>query len=171
MQAKIDAKYPGTKLAITEYNFRGGQHISGAIAQADALGVFGRYGLFAASRWQQDPEEPFAEAAFKMYRGFDGAGANFGDVSMAATSSDVSSVAVYASQDSTSPGRAVVVAINRSGAFQDVALQGLSLSGAAHVYRITAEAAQPVFVGEVPVNGTSWYVSLPPMSISTIEIR
>lgn len=171
MQAKIDAKYPGTKLAITEYNFRGGQHISGAIAQADALGVFGRYGLFAASRWQQDPEEPFAEAAFKMYRGFDGAGANFGDVSMAATSSDVSSVAVYASQDSTSPGRAVVVAINRSGAFQDVALQGLSLSGAAHVYRITAEAAQPVFVGEVPVNGTSWYVSLPPMSISTIDIR
>jgi hypothetical protein len=170
MQAKIDANYPGTKLAITEYNFRGGQDISGAIAQSDALGIFGRYGIFAASRWQMDGDESFAEAAFKMYRGFDGAAANFGDISVAATSSNVSKVAAYVSQDSTNPGRTVIVAINRSGEFQDVGLSGLTLSGTAHVYRMTSAAATPVFVGQVPVSGASWSVALPPMSISTIEI-
>jgi hypothetical protein len=181
MQAKIDAKYPGTRLAITEYNFRGGQDISGAIAQADALGIFGQYGLFAASRFQMDANEPFAEAAFKMYRGFDGAAANFGDVSVAATSSDVSKVAVYVSEDSTSVGRWVIVAINRSTVAQDVALNGQNFSGTASVYQMTADTAQtqtlasqpilPMCVGQVPVSGNSWTVTLPPLSVSTIEIR
>ena len=171
MQSKIDAKYPGTKLAITEYNFRGGQHISGAIAQADALGIFGQHGLFAANRWRMDADERFSEGALKIYRGFDGADANFGDISVAASSSDVSKVAVYVSQDSTRPGRVVVVAINRSNDFQDVKLSGLTLSGTARIYRMNADAAQPVFAGQVPVNGTSWFVTLPPMSISTVEIQ
>jgi hypothetical protein len=171
MQDKIDAKYPGTKLAITEYNFRGGQHISGAIAQADALGIFGQYGVFAASRWQMDADESFAEAAFRIYRDFDGAGAAFGDVSIAASSSDVSKVAAYVSQDSTQPGRVVIVAINRSTDFEDVDLSGVSLSGTARVYRMTGDAATPLLVGEVPVNGTSWFLTLPPMTISTVDIH
>jgi hypothetical protein len=171
MQGKIDANYPGTKLAITEYNFRGGHHISGAIAQADALGIFGQHGLFAASRWRMDADEHFSEAAFRMYRGFDGATANFGDISVAATSSDTSKVAAYVSQDSTSPGRVVIVAINRSDDFQDVELSGLPLSGTARLYRMNADAAQPVFAGQTFVNGTSWFVTLPPMSISTVEIQ
>ena len=51
LKGKIAAHYPGTKLAITEYNYGGGNHISGAIAQADVLGIFGREGLFAATLW------------------------------------------------------------------------------------------------------------------------
>ena len=39
---------PDSKLAITEYNYGAGNHISGAIAQADVLGIFGRQELFAA---------------------------------------------------------------------------------------------------------------------------
>ena len=36
-------------LALTEYNFGAGNHISGAIAQADALGAFGQADTFAAT--------------------------------------------------------------------------------------------------------------------------
>ena len=39
------------KIAITEYNYGGNNHISGAIAQADVLGIFGREGVFAANFW------------------------------------------------------------------------------------------------------------------------
>ncbi|HEY6124005.1 MAG TPA: glycoside hydrolase family 44 protein, partial [Steroidobacteraceae bacterium] len=52
LKAKIAANYPDTKLAITEYNYGGGNHISGGIAQADVLGVFGREGLYAATLWR-----------------------------------------------------------------------------------------------------------------------
>lgn len=171
MQAKIDAKYPGTKLAITEYNFRGGMDISGALAEADALGIFGQFGVFAATRWQMDDSEPFEEGAFKMFRGFDGASANFGDTSLMTSSSDTVSVAAYASTDTTAPGRVVFVAINRSTSFKDVALNGATLSGTAKVYRMTAASPDPVFVGSVPVNGTVMYLSLPPMTVSTIEVK
>jgi hypothetical protein len=60
---KIARNYPGTKLAITEYNYNGGTNISGGIAQADALGIFGREGLFAAAIWTAK-NVPLTAAAF-----------------------------------------------------------------------------------------------------------
>jgi hypothetical protein len=41
--------YPGTKLAVTEYDFGGRDDVSGAIAQADALGAFGQQGVHLAT--------------------------------------------------------------------------------------------------------------------------
>ncbi|MCX7720669.1 MAG: glycoside hydrolase family 44 protein [Dictyoglomus thermophilum] len=38
----IDTYYPGAKLAITEYDYGGRNHISGGIAQVDVLGIFGK---------------------------------------------------------------------------------------------------------------------------------
>jgi hypothetical protein len=37
--------YPGTKLAITEYNWGAMGYLNGAVAQADILGIFGREAL------------------------------------------------------------------------------------------------------------------------------
>ncbi len=45
MRDWVAKDYPGTKLAITEYNWGGQEHINGAVAQADILGIFGREGL------------------------------------------------------------------------------------------------------------------------------
>jgi hypothetical protein len=59
LEDKIAANYPGTKLSITEYNYGGANHISGGIAQADALGVFGREGLFAATLWRLVAQQQF----------------------------------------------------------------------------------------------------------------
>ncbi len=48
-KTRIDARNPSMKLAISEYNNGGGQHIAGTIAQADNLGIFGVHSLFAAT--------------------------------------------------------------------------------------------------------------------------
>jgi len=43
--------YPGTPVGINEYNWGAEDHINGATAQADVLGIFGREGLDLATRW------------------------------------------------------------------------------------------------------------------------
>ncbi len=171
MKAKIAAHYPGTQFSITEYNYRGGAHISGAIAQADALGVFGQEGLFAATRWKMSDDEHFAEASFKMFRGFDGSSASFGDTSLKAISTDVSKVSAYVSRDSAHAGRSVLVLINRSTTDQDLSLSGLPLAGTAKAYRMDAQHAAPTSMGQVSVSGSTWVLNLPAMSITTVEIQ
>jgi len=181
LQSKIDAEWPGTQMAITEYESGGDNHIAGAVAQADNLGIFADKGVFAASWWPPSGTYPYTVGAFRAYRGFDGANANFGDTSLKTTSSSIANVSVHASLDSQAAGRVVFVAINRSTSFQEVALNGQTLSGTATVHRITAEsgAAQvaagtpvaPVLAGSVPVSGNSFLIVLPPMSVSTIEVK
>jgi hypothetical protein len=170
MQARIDAFWPGTKLAVTEYDNGGDNHIAGAIAQADNLGIFGSLGVFAANLWPMSNRLPFILGAFRMYRDFDGAKGCFGDVSLAAVSSATTNVAAYVSLDSQRPGRYVIVALNRSFVSQDVNFSGLSVSGTARVYRMAGTNTTPVFVGQVPAHLPSWVIALPPLSVSTIEI-
>src|SRR5699024_3450689 len=69
VQARIAAHNPGTGIAMTEWNYGGGQHISGAIASADVLGIFGRQGVRLATLWELHPEdETYTYAAFRAYR-------------------------------------------------------------------------------------------------------
>ncbi len=180
IQEKIDANFPGTKIAITEYESGGWNHIAGTVAQADNLGVFGAQGVFAANFWPPSGTHDYALAGFRAFRGFDGAAASFGDTSIRATSSDVSQVAVYASEDSGAAGRLVLVAINRSSSTRKVSIDGQTFSGTATLYRMTAASARaqvnaghrvaPVLVGTQPVSGASMFVALPPLSVTTIEI-
>jgi hypothetical protein len=51
VRAWIDQYCPGTKLAITEYNWGGDGTASGAVAQAELLGIFAREGVDLAARW------------------------------------------------------------------------------------------------------------------------
>jgi hypothetical protein len=170
VQSRIATNWSGTRLAITEYANGGDNHIAGAIAQADNLGVFGRFGLFAAASYPTSDASPFVLAGYKMLRDFDGARGCFGDVSIAAASSDVASVSAYFSQDSKNPDRFVALLINRSKEAQEARFNGLSFSGSARIFRLSGTQTSPVFVGENAVNLTAWSASLPPLSISTIEI-
>jgi hypothetical protein len=100
MRAWISTYYPGTKLAITEYNFGAPESINGAITQADALGIFGREGVDLATVWgPPTPTQP-AAFAFRMFRNFDGKGGQFGDYSYLSTSADQSQLAIYGSNRS-----------------------------------------------------------------------
>jgi fibronectin type 3 domain-containing protein len=177
LQAKVDAANPGMKIAITEYENGGFNHIAGTIAQADNLGVFGSEGVFAANFWPPGGTYSYALAGFRAFRGFDGASANFGDTSLQTSSSSVKDVVVYASSDSTTPGRVVFVAINRSNASKVTAINGQVLSGTARLYRMTASSAaaqtvvQPVSIGTMAVSGSSLTITLPAYSVTTIDVR
>src|SRR5271166_3499984 len=177
LQSRIASENPGMKLSITEYNNGGGLHIAGTIAQADNLGIFGVQGLFAASLWPLSQDEPYTLAGFRAFRDFDSAGSNFGDTSVQAKSSNVQTVVVYASTDSNAPGRVVFVAINRSTSSQVTAINGLVLTGTAHLYQMTASRAQgqstiaPVAAGTMAVSGSSMTVTLPALSVTTIDVQ
>jgi glycosyl hydrolase family 44/fibronectin type III domain protein len=177
LQAKINAEFPSMKIAITEYENGGWNHIAGTIAQTDNLGIFGSQGVFAANFWPPGGTYSYVLAGFRAFRGFDGANANFGDTSLQATSSNVKNVVVYASSDSITPGRIVFVAINRSTSSQVTAITGEPLSGTARLYQMTASLAQgqnpvePVPSGQMAVSGSSITITLPPLSVTTIEVR
>jgi fibronectin type 3 domain-containing protein len=177
LQAKINAEFPGTKISLTEYESGGWNHIAGTIAQADNLGIFGSQGVFAANFWPPNGTYSYALAGFRAFRDFDGAGANFGDTSLLATSSNVQNVVVYGSSDSGTAGRYVFVAINRSTSPQVTAINGQSLSGTAKLYQMTADSAQgqnpvePVSIGTMPVSGSSLTLTLPALSVTTIEVN
>jgi len=171
IQDKIDATWPGTKLAITEYDSGGNNHIAGTLCEADTLGVFGQMGVFAANFWPTSETYAFTLAAFKMYRDYDGALATFGDLSVPTVSSNTALVSAYVSRFSTRTDRYVIVAINRSFAAQDVAFSGLAGSGTARVFRLEGTSTTPAFVGEVPANLANWVISLPALSVSTIEFN
>jgi fibronectin type 3 domain-containing protein len=177
LQAKINAEFPGMKISLTEYENGGWNHIAGTIAQADNLGIFGSQGVFAANFWPPNGTYSYALGGFRAFRDFDGAGANFGDTSLQATSSNVQNVMVYASSDSATPGRFVVVAINRSTSSQVTAISGLALSGTAELYQMTATSAQgqnpvePVSIGKMTVSGATLTITLPALSVTTIEVN
>ncbi|MCW1891878.1 MAG: glycoside hydrolase family 44 protein [Candidatus Uhrbacteria bacterium] len=181
LQDKINKIWPGTKIAITEYEHGGDNHVAGAIAQADVLGIFGSQGVFAGTWWPPYGTYPYTVGAFRAYRGFDGGSANFGDVSLQASSSDIEDVSAYASTDSQKSGRTVFVVINRSTATKKVALSGQSLSGTASIYRITASSGasqikagkpvSPVFVSNMSVSGKVMVVEVPALSVTTIEVK
>jgi hypothetical protein len=177
LQTKINAEFLGTGLSITEYEGGGWNHIAGTIAQADMLGVFGAQGLFAANLWPPSGTYDYALAGFRAFRGFDGGLASFGDTSLAVTSSNVQKVAVYASLDSTTPGRVVFVAINRSASSLVTAITGQTLSGTATVYQMTATSASgqvpvhPVLVATMAASGSTLTITLPALSVTTIDVQ
>ena len=114
MKSWIAQHYPGTKTAITEYNWGALDDINGALAQADVLGVFGREGLDLATMWgEPKPTDPGAYA-FRMYRNYDGAGSRFGDVSVSATSADQGRLSVYAAERSSDEALTAMV-VNKTG--------------------------------------------------------
>jgi hypothetical protein len=140
MKQWVADNYPGTKLAITEYNWGALDHINGALAEADVLGIFGREGLDLATLWGP-PEEATAPGvfAFRMYRNYDGVGHTFGETSVHASSADQGQLAIYAARRSAD-GALTLMVINKTGQplTSTVAITGFAPAPAAQVYRYGA---------------------------------
>jgi hypothetical protein len=121
MKKWVANDYPGTKLAIDEYNWGGQEAINGALAQADILGIFGREGLDLSALWgAPDPTTQVPGLmAFAMYRNYDGNKSTFGDKALASTSSNSSNadgegqLAVYGALR-TSDNAVTVMVINKN---------------------------------------------------------
>ncbi len=170
MMAKIAAHYPGTKLSFSEYNYGGGDHISGGVAEADVLGIFGREGVYSANMWPLSNTFPFILGGFEMYRNFDGAGATFGDTSIKGVTDNGTDTAIYASVDSANDQRMVVVMINRSGAAVTTGTRIWHNVGFthAHAYRLEGTTSTPQDKGAVTISGNAISMTLPAYSVTTI---
>lgn len=114
MKQWVAQYYPGTKIAISEYNWGGLESMNGALAQADVLGIFGREGVDRAQLWSPPTSSQPGAFAFRIYRNYDGHGGIFGDVGVQATSTDQGQLAVYAAQRSLD-GALTVVVVNKTG--------------------------------------------------------
>jgi hypothetical protein len=96
LQAWIDTYCPGTGIAITEYAWGADAAPSGALAQAEALAIFGREGVGLATRWVVPESGSKTEEAFRLFLNYDGAGSStFGD-RVRAISSAPHAVGAYA---------------------------------------------------------------------------
>jgi hypothetical protein len=172
LMEKIAAHYPGTRLAFTEYDCGGGDDITGGIAQADALGIFGVQGVFAAALWPSN-EIRYQGIAFEMYRNFDGHNAMFGDTSVRAHTSSIEDSAIYASRDSQNPGRMVIVLINRTEQPKPSSLQ-LHNAGPfarARAFQFTSAGPEIHPAGAIAIkDGQNLDYTMPARSVSTIEL-
>lgn len=136
MQEWIDTRYPGTKRAVTEYNFGGLEHINGAVTQAEVLGIFGREGLDLACLWDPPEADQPGAFAFRMFLDYDGAGSRYGDTAVLAISTDPLLLSVFASINS---GQSVLTAMVINKTFTAVSsslsLTGFNPGNSAHAYR------------------------------------
>lgn len=167
---RITARYPGTKLAMTEYNFGAGDHISGGLAQADVLGIFGREGLYIGNYWGDGPGNgnlpTYIKSAFRLYRNYDGKRGAFGDTAVAATPADIAKASVYAATDSKHKGRLTILVINkelRSIFTGKLAIKGSSCASA-QVYTLDGTSPELRAHPAVPIQGGQLTYKLPPLS-------
>jgi hypothetical protein len=104
--------YPGTKTGVTEYNWGAEGYISGATAQADILGIFGRQGLDLATRWTTPATNTPTYLAMKLYRNYDGQKSTFGDTSILTTAPNPDELSAFGAVRSAD-GALTLMVINK----------------------------------------------------------
>ena len=167
LKSWVSSYYSGTLTGVTEYNWGAENHINGATAQADILGIFGREGLDMAARWTTpDPSTPTYKA-MKMYRNYDGNKSSFGDTSIAATGPNPDNVSVFAAERSADGGLTIMVISkylsgNTPASFN---IANFPHNGVAQVWQLTAANAISRLT-DVSFSGNTFGATLPAQSIT-----
>ncbi len=172
MRDWVAQNYPGTKLAVTEYNWGALDHINGALAQADVLGIFGREGLDLATLWEPPAATDPGAYAFRVYRNYDGNGSAFGDLSVQASSADQDRLAVYAALRN-SDGAMTLVVVNKTGGSitSNLALSGFGAASSAKVFRYSAENLGAIVrTGDQAVSTSGFTATYPGSSITLLVL-
>ena len=175
IQAKINQHYPNTKVAITEYYYGGGDHISGGIAQADVLGIYGREDVFAANLWRLGgTNHGFIYGGFEMFRDYDGNNGSFGNTSIQATNSDVANHSAYASMDAGQPNQIVIVCINKSNSARTAGIDVTHTVAfnTCEVYTLTSANSQPQQQTDINITLTNAFqYTMPANSVTTLVLK
>jgi hypothetical protein len=171
MQAAITSTYPGTKLAITEYDYGGDTDISGAIAESDFLGIMGRQHIFMANHW--GTTDKFVRAGIDIYRDFDGHGSTFGDVGLPVDGVPPDQAAVYAALDSKSANHLTIIAINRTKTAlpATIKLRGGCQYSWATVFRLTADTGSIIECQPVSAANAQIEYTMPPLSVTLLSVH
>lgn len=171
VQASIDKYYPGTKLAISEYNF-GGEDLSGTIAQAEALGCYADAGVYLATLWSGNP---YILSGIKLYTNYDGSGSSFGNMLLPTVTDDVSLASSYASISGTDQGLVTAMLTNKSFTQSENAVISLENADteyeAAAVYAVSGDSDEIRLIDIVEnVDDNKVEVTLPALSAAMIVI-
>jgi hypothetical protein len=172
MRAWVKKYYPGTKTAISEYNWGALESMNGALAQADVLGIFGRERLGLATLWgPTGVTDPWAYA-FRMYRNYDGHGGRFGTTSVRAVSADQGRLAVYAATRG-SRGSLTAMVINKTGSSirSPMLLRHFTAGGRASVFRYSSAHPHRIVHGTaIAVDGRRLVATYPASSITLLVL-
>jgi hypothetical protein len=166
-----DYYYPGTPVAITEYNWGAEPYINGATTQADIYGIFGREALDMATRWTvPDPSTPTYKA-MQMYRNYDGKGSGFGDVSVydaAPQPDDLSSFAATRTADGALTIMVIAKVLSGTTAVT-VKLADFTGAASAEAWQLTAANAITK-LGHVSYKDGALKLTVPAQSITLLVL-
>lgn len=164
LRESIDEFNPGTRLAIGEFGYGGYGHVSGGLAVADALGIFGREGVYYANHW--DEISGYVESAYRLYRNYDGARSTFGGTSVRAATSDAGNSSVYASV--TPDDRELhIILLNRSmtsAIAPSVTISSPEEWTSGRVFGFDGSSPEVRAMGTVALDGNAFVRTLAPMS-------
>jgi hypothetical protein len=172
MHEWVSADYPGTKLAVTEYNWGALDSVNGALAQADVLGIFGREGLDLATLWSPPTSAQPGAYAFRMYLDYDGAGGGFGDVAVHAQSTDQDQLAIYGAERISDDALTLMIVNKTSIALAStITFAGFAPAATARMYHYGAAAPNAIVHDpDVAVSAGAIGTTFPASSITLVVV-
>lgn len=170
IQTSINNYYPGTKISFSEFSFGGGWDITGGIAQADTLGIYGKYGVYAACYWSLGQGDTYTSLAYRMFRNYDGKNSSFGDTHVQALANDTTDTSIYASIMSTNQAELHLIVLNKNmtqtinGSFT---ISSLTTFNSATVYSVSSSSGTSINGPSIiSITGNAFSYDLPPLSIT-----
>ena len=172
MKDWVAKNYPGRGISIGEWSFGGDDHISGALANAEALGRFAQFGIMSAFRWGAPRAGSPGVQGFLAYRDFDGKGGRFLDWYVPTTSAS-GDVSLFASRDEEGK-HLVVVALNLSSDEAALAKIDMGACGAVasrRAYSFVGGGSKFEASEAPPSQGATVDQVLPPWSITVLDLN
>ena len=166
----IDRYNPGMELCLGEYNFGGGDNITGGLAQAEAFGVFAQEKLDLAFIWYNPTGTQ--ELAWKLFRNYDGKGGRFGDAFLK-SQSDNPDLSVFAARRSADGALTLVIVNKNLHGPCELTLDVGKLSGPARVWRFDQETEDRLAAIKelVPGNQGRLSLTLPAASANMVVLK
>ena len=169
LAASIDMYYPGTRLSFSEYNFGGGNDISGGIATADALGIFAEYSVHMACVKPNTEDISYIKSALNIYTNYDGEGSGFGDTLVSSSNEKDIMSSVYASVESGDESKLKVILINKNNnaaKSAEINIQSIYDFESADVYSFDSESSDIVKAEEsVDISENSFSFEMEPLTV------
>ena len=165
----IEKHNPGMEICLGEYNFGGGDNVTGGLAQCDVFGILARESVDLAFIWYSPSGSQ--QWAWQLFRSYDGRGSGFGDKLLEAQSENPD-LSVFAARR-TADDAVTVAAVNKNLHGSCVlSLDVGAVKGNMRVWRFdqdTTESVREVAELARPVAGLI-ELELPPASASMIVI-
>lgn len=168
MRGWRDQYCPDMKLAITEYKWGRDDTLSGALAQTEALAIFGREGLDMAMRWEAPDSGSLTEDAYRLYRNYDGNGGRVAGDSVRALSNDVDRVGSYAVRGAGN--ELFVVLVNKDAAAQPATITVAGgVTGPVSLWRLSATGYAAA--GSVSSTANGFTLTLPARTATLARVQ